>query len=616
MAVMSQVLSGPLRGGTMVVYLDDAIPRVVQEAIMTLEAVQETPHVTLSLGANQTWWPDQQAPAFIHGGSFVLHLVLFLTNPTKFLQSLWTNWKPRYLLLFSLASSSSDATVLNHDVFNSVQKVALIMVLPDELRGRPRTMGVYTLQPFSSSTPLFLGEWNKEQYSEWDSVFIDRYPNFGGYRFELATWYNNPPFLYQKDPASDGSREGVTLKMLDAMASKMNFTYTTTLRSPDLKWGGLENGTWDGVLGVVQRKEKNFTVNHFYQTPDRLRDFDISTSCWNDGFGVFLLRPQPLPQWVNIYRPFQPQVWAVLLATSLLAMGHMTFMERVQRERFLGGCVVGTWLYLQRGMFGQGVPALPRALWQRMFLAVWYLYCLLVSIYYTSNLVAIFTSPANPQRIHTLQQLADSGYRLAMVDDGASLPSVLRRSRDDVYMRLYTKLDLLPLEEEAAASMLAGTHALVHTTAYVITRLTGHYKVFNWYLVKEQFQQSYISWCFPKHTPWKYKFDQDLQRMVGGGLVQHWFKVEMETLKDWKRQQQESLGQPTNMFLTLQHLQGIFYILILAWAASVAVRFRTRFEEKLKGRLVVVVSQVWGRGFVFGLKPWDESGVENGLVSE
>ncbi|XP_071544060.1 uncharacterized protein [Panulirus ornatus] len=73
--------------------------------------------------------------------------------------------------------------------------------------------------------------------------------------------------------------------------------------------------------------------------------------------------------------------------------------------------------------------------------------------------------------------------------------------------------------------MLTGTHTLVHTTTYVITRLRGHNK------------------------------------------------VEMESLKekDWKRQQQESSGQRTNMFLTLQHLQGIFYILILAWAASVAV---------------------------------------------
>ncbi|XP_071526338.1 glutamate receptor ionotropic, delta-2-like [Panulirus ornatus] len=391
-----------------VVHLDDAIPRDVQQAIMVLDAVQETPHVTLSLGVNETWWSDQQVPAFIHGSS-VFHLVLFLTNPTKFLQSLWLNWKPRNLLLFSLAPSS-DASILNHDVFNSVQKLALITELSDEVHGRPHTMGVYTVQPFSSSSPKFLGEWNKQHYSKWDSIFTDRYPTFDGYRFELATWFNNPICLHHRNYASNGSRVGVSIEMLDTLSSRMNFTYTTTLRSPDLKWGALENDTWNGLLGVIQRKEKKFSVNCFTQTPDRLRDFDVSVSFRTVGYGAFLLRPQPLPQWVNIYRPFQPQVWAALTVTSLVAMGLMILMELVQREPFVGG-VVATWLYLQRGMFSQSVPALPRALWQRMFLAVWYLYCLVVNIYYTSNLIAIFTSPANPQRIHTLQQLADSDYR-------------------------------------------------------------------------------------------------------------------------------------------------------------------------------------------------------------
>ncbi|XP_071517036.1 uncharacterized protein [Panulirus ornatus] len=52
----------------------------------------------------------------------------------------------------------------------------------------------------------------------------------------------------------------------------------------------------------------------------------------------------------------------------------------------------------------------------------------------------------------------------------------------------------------------------------------------------------------------------------------------MESLKekDWKRQQRESSAQRTNMFLTLQDLQCIFYI--LAWAASVAAKKQMNLE--------------------------------------
>ncbi|XP_071517289.1 uncharacterized protein [Panulirus ornatus] len=55
--------------------------------------------------------------------------------------------------------------------------------------------------------------------------------------------------------------------------------------------------------------------------------------------------------------------------------------------------------------------------------------------------------------------------------------------------------------------------------------------------------------------------------------------VEMESLreKDWKRQQRKSSGQRTNMFLTLQDIQCIFYILV--YSASVAAKNQTRLED-------------------------------------
>ncbi|XP_071516177.1 uncharacterized protein [Panulirus ornatus] len=310
--------------------------------------------------------------------------------------------------------------------------------------------------------------------------------------------------------------------------------------------------------------------------------------------------------------------------------------DRVCRQPYLGG-VVATWLYLQRGMFGQSVPALPRALWQRMFLAFWYLYCLLVTIYYTSNLTAIFTNPANPQLILTLQQLADSDYRirdwigssrswktsgyelhpmwLAMAEYGIPISTFLSELNSDV--KLYEKLDFFPVQDDAVAAMLVGSHALLDTVMYGQVVLRSRHQAAKWYMVREQLLPSYTSWYFPKHTPWKDKFDQGIQRLVEAGLCQHWLKgvedsnsepprgvkgfantitliksvtrrsvfiavlylelrcctllqMEVESLLgwDWKQRQQE---QRTNMVFTLQHLQGVFYILILAWAASVAV---------------------------------------------
>ncbi|KAG7174271.1 putative variant ionotropic glutamate receptor-like 2 [Homarus americanus] len=101
-----------------------------------------------------------------------------------------------------------------------------------------------------------------------------------------------------------------------------------------------------------------------------------------------------------------------------------------------------------------------------MFLAVWYLYCLVVSAAYTCNFIAIFTSPAYSQHITTLQQLADSDYRLATRDNGNALVELLSKGEDNVSRRLLEKLDLFLRMEDMIAAMLAGTHAIILTDIY------------------------------------------------------------------------------------------------------------------------------------------------------
>ncbi|KAG7174267.1 Glutamate receptor-like 9 [Homarus americanus] len=244
--------------------------------------------------------------------------------------------------------------------------------------------------------------------------------------------------------------------------------------------------------------------------------------------------------------------------------------EQVQEQQFLGG-LAATWLYLQRGMFSQSVPALPRALWQRIFLAIWYLYCLVVSAAYTCNLIAIFTSPAYPQRITTLQQLADSEYRLAMEDVGGALMELLNDADDEVHLRLLEKLDLFPHMSDAVDTLKAGTHGFVWDVTTGINILGDHYKVFNWYNVRTPLLPSYASWFFPKHTPWKNKFDQGILRLVQCGVIQHLLEEGTNELLGWHWKLRLQERQEPVMGITLEHLKGVFFILFLAWTTSVAV---------------------------------------------
>uniref|UniRef100_A0A0P4VUC2 Ionotropic glutamate receptor L-glutamate and glycine-binding domain-containing protein n=1 Tax=Scylla olivacea TaxID=85551 RepID=A0A0P4VUC2_SCYOL len=352
--------------------------------------------------------------------------------------------QPRNMLLFSLGSSL-DASVLRDEALSGVEKLTLIGHLSAEADRGSDALGVYTVLPFSSGVRL-LGPWERESFSRWEALFPDRFPSFQGYTFHIASRLKDEPFFFPsvKDPLK---RNGVGLDMMECLSAKLNFSYTATNNSPDSKWGASSNGVWDGVLGMVHRREKNFTINSFLLDINRSRDFDFSTPIHIDGFGVYLRSPDPLPNWMSFAKVFQGSVWLAVLFAFLAStcftllrvrrVSCLTNKEKYTRfcmQYFLAMCsslqerVREGWsqplernrptrglaticLDIQRPLVAQSVPLLPAAVPLRILMALWFVHGLVITVAYTSNLVGIFTSPVYPRRLQDLQEIADSEYR-------------------------------------------------------------------------------------------------------------------------------------------------------------------------------------------------------------
>ncbi|CAL4109985.1 unnamed protein product, partial [Meganyctiphanes norvegica] len=111
--------------------------------------------------------------------------------------------------------------------------------------------------------------------------------------------------------------------ILDSVGAWLNFTNTFTHLSSDEKWGSLENGSWNGMLGDVYRGEKDLAINYFTITDERAQDFDFSVSYYNEGFGFIGLIPVPLPPAMSLLFPFSPVLWMSLMA--MIAVACMSF---------------------------------------------------------------------------------------------------------------------------------------------------------------------------------------------------------------------------------------------------------------------------------------------------
>lgn len=309
--VLREVVASILSGRTVVLYLDRAITPQTLLQITTLFILRDCSLILVDLGSNGEEWCHKQSLRVLRAENMI-HVAVFINDPRPFFMSVNTDtrWKPKYFLLFCLSSDLKSKILISGE-FSRPEKIVMFNHQRNRKSGINGLMEMFTYFPFSVKDQIVsLGFWSVAAQQSNKDIFVDRFPTFEGYKFLLGTWFYDFPYLHQAKDKPEGQGDGVQVEVLNALATRLNYTFDLTTEPPDEKWGSFENGSWNGMLGMVHRGEKNFTVNYFGYTNKRIEDFDATVSYWMEGFGLALLEPQPLPKWRSVYYPFSALVWA------------------------------------------------------------------------------------------------------------------------------------------------------------------------------------------------------------------------------------------------------------------------------------------------------------------
>lgn len=312
--VLQEVVVGPLRDRPLVLYIDPATALQV----LSLPALRHAPYTLVSLETNGATWCQRQ-PAVTMRAASVVHVAVFSRDPRPFFHAVVSSdsrWSPKYFLLFSL-SRDNLVNILKAEEFSRPERIVLFQQMQSEkYKINTGNMEMLTYFPFSVGQKVkSIGVWTSAA-----DIFVDRFTSFEKYKFLLGTWFDDFPYLHQANGKEEGVGDGVEVEALFALGAVLNFTFHLTTEPPDDKWGALENGSWTGMLGMVHRKEKNFTVNYFGYTSERIEAFDATVSYWMEGFGMALLKPPPLAKWRSVYYPFPSELWVAVAASFTIAV--------------------------------------------------------------------------------------------------------------------------------------------------------------------------------------------------------------------------------------------------------------------------------------------------------
>ncbi|OWF39812.1 Glutamate receptor ionotropic, kainate 3 [Mizuhopecten yessoensis] len=246
---------------------------------------------------------------------------------------------------------------------------------------------------------------------ELSTFFPNRNYGWNGRNFKVATlqW---SPFVIKN---GNNSYEGLCFDIFNEIATRFNFTYDV-MEPPDGDWGlELDNGSWSGVVGMLQRKEIDLVVASLNVHSRREEVIDFTYPYFYDSTIILITKEDPMKtKWRTLIDPFDDTV-LLLIGCALAAISFLLcIFERLSpyycdevnflEDKSLKSFQDSFW-YLYGALLTQGGDRLPHSQTGRTLLSCWWLFCLVMMASYSGNLIAYLTVSKDKLPFNTVNEM-------------------------------------------------------------------------------------------------------------------------------------------------------------------------------------------------------------------
>ncbi|GFY49491.1 glutamate receptor ionotropic, delta-1 [Trichonephila inaurata madagascariensis] len=216
-----------------------------------------------------------------------------------------------------------------------------------------------------------------------------------------------------------------------AIFTEMNIEYDIVL-SEDNEFGReINNGSWTGIVGMVQRGETDLAIGSLGINEDRFRVADYSFPYASDGMNFVVLKPSEWSKAFGFLELFDLPTWMLLLCIFLLATVMFFTMLKDTTSYFevfhnLFGSMLRQPLILHIYLHKN-----------RLLTGTWLLFSCIMSSVFSGALLSFLVTPSNVETIKNFKELSEAverGTHRAYSGKGTIVVPFLLNSKE-LYLR-------------------------------------------------------------------------------------------------------------------------------------------------------------------------------------
>ncbi|XP_071514444.1 ionotropic receptor 21a-like isoform X2 [Panulirus ornatus] len=429
-----------------------------------------------------------------------------------------------------------------------------------------------------------INTWYHHSFTRQLDLFPDKLADLQGAVLKVSTFHFAPcNFFHRAENGTVLLRYGMEIEVVKTVARVLNFTLTFMEPPNGENWGEeLENGSWFGLIGQLQRHEADIGLANWFVSWRYLQVVDMTAPYRTEVMIFMALTEPPLPHWQSPAFPFHQWTWLAVLL-GLIVSGPCLFLVALASgqcggERSNLQNLSFAWYYAFGLHFCEAHTTLPRSTSTQIFVLFFWLYTMILTMVYSANLKSFLLVKKRPTVMQTLQDLYESGlevsaavelyrYEFAM----SSNPYLQRLT--EVY-RYYDDLEKLfpPLLQGRTVILLPRSY-----TDYIIKNRFTRRGVSSARIMKEHYQTYNVALGLQRHSPLKSKLSQLMGWIQQSGLVSKFFLDSLRldaSLRDGGGDDivsgLEDVAEADGVIpLSIDHMQGLFLITGLGWFCSI-----------------------------------------------
>ncbi|XP_027226082.2 glutamate receptor 4 [Penaeus vannamei] len=385
-------------------------------------------------------------------------------------------------------------------------------------------------------------------------------------RIAAETW--QPYFLIGQGANGETVYSGIMWDLLQMLATKMNLRFEI-YRPPDGMWGvELPNGSWNGMLGMIQRQEVDMALGPFAVSYQRTKVADFPASIFVLPHRLYLPRPRGSPDLSDFVRLFHPLVWLMVLLSVCvvsLAVWAASRME-AQSQHTLAvplpafKVLLQVWASLmQESCEWRGVGV------GRALMGMWFLVTLVLMNTYSGLLVASLSFPKVAIPIASVEELVAQDKLPWRLEQGGIILHTFETADVKMYKTLLQGSkgffpDCFAAREDIARGRFAGLCDVLAGDMMVAKTFSSTGRC-DFYSPRQNIVTHTYTLVLQKNSPLKENVNFWLQELQERGWVDQLVNQRVNNGTICKLSPGQEVGQVPPSPLAIMQMWGVFAIL-------------------------------------------------------